>query len=108
MAKRKNTAATSPTGTPAGKGLAKGEPQAARLADKGIQTGADFSRVMAALLADTVSGRIEPNRANAACNVAGKLIRMVEMQHKYGKQVNGSNEKLLTLTPIAESLAQVQ
>jgi hypothetical protein len=83
-------------------------PTAAKLADAGIATGADFSRVMAALLADTVAGRIEPNRANAACNVAGKLIRMVEMQHKYGKQVNGSGERLLALTPIAEAIAQVQ
>lgn len=95
MAKRKkNTRADSKT------------PTAATLADAGIATGADFSRVMAALLADTVAGRIEPNRANAACNVAGKLIRMVEMQHKYGKQVDGTNERLLTLTPVA--VAQVQ
>lgn len=82
-------------------------PSAAKLADSGITTGADFSRVMAALLADVVGGRIEPNRANAACNVAGKLIRMVEMQHKYGKQVQGTDARLLELTPIAES-AHVQ
>lgn len=56
---------------------------------------------MAALLADTIAGRIEPARANASCNVAGKLIRMVELQHKYGKAVEGSSERLLTLTPIA-------
>lgn len=80
-------------------------PTAATLADNGIQTGADFSRVMAALLADVVGGRIEPNRANAACNVAGKLIRMVEMQHKYGKQVQGSESRLLELTPIAGTSA---
>jgi hypothetical protein len=34
--------------------------------------------------------------------------RALKRLHKYGKQVNGSNEKLLALTPIAESLAQVQ
>lgn len=92
------------------KELAGGEksPTAAKLADAGIATGADFSRVMAALLADVVGGRIEPNRANAACNVAGKLIRMVEMQHKYGKQVPGSTDRLLALTPIAGDSASVQ
>lgn len=84
------------------------QPTAAKLADAGIATGADFSRVMAALLADTVAGRIEPNRANAACNVAGKLIRMVEMQHKYGKQVDGSTERLLSLTPVAGQAAGIQ
>lgn len=76
-------------------------PASAKLADSGITTGADFSRVMAALLADTIAGRIEPQRANASCNVAGKLIRMVELQHKYGRQVEGSTERLLSLTPIA-------
>lgn len=81
-------------------------PKSAQLADAGIATGADFSRVMAALLADTVSGRIEPNRANAACNVAGKLIRMVEMQHKYGKQVEGSTERMLALTPLVPSASE--
>jgi hypothetical protein len=76
-------------------------PTSAKLADTGITTGADFSRVMAALLADTIAGRIEPQRANASCNVAGKLIRMVELQHKYGRQVEGSRERLLELTPVA-------
>lgn len=90
MAKRKANAKNS-----------KNDPTSAQLADDGIATGADFSRVMAALLADVVGGRIEPNRANAACNVAGKLIRMVEMQHKYGKQVAGSETRLLELTPVA-------
>lgn len=80
-------------------------PTSAKLADGGIVTGADFSRVMAALLADTIAGRIEPQRANASCNVAGKLIRMVELQHKYGRQVDGSTDRLLTLTPVAGSAA---
>jgi len=76
-------------------------PTSARLADSGITTGADFSRVMAALLADTIAGRIEPQRANASCNVAGKLIRMVELQHRYGKRVEGTEDRILALTPIA-------
>jgi hypothetical protein len=80
-------------------------PTSARLADTGISTGADFSRVMAALLADTIAGRIEPQRANASCNVAGKLIRMVELQHKYGRQVEGSRERLLELTPMSGTAA---
>lgn len=97
MAKRTNRALQS-----------KKAPAAAKIADAGIRTGADFSLVMAALLGDVISGRIEPNRANSACNVAGKLIRMVEMQHKLGKQVRGSDERLLALTPVAHESARVQ
>jgi hypothetical protein len=97
MAKRKKNA----TGN-------QNQPTAAKLADSGIATGAEFSRVMAALLADTIAGRIQPAQANASCNVAGKLIRMVELQHKYGKPVPGSEMRLLELTPIAPQVEQVQ
>lgn len=93
---KKNTSAT------------KGEPTCVSLANGGINTAADFLRMMTALMADTVTGRVQPQTANATCNVAGKIIRMVEMQHKYGRQVEGSNERLLALTPIAPQPEQVQ
>lgn len=64
--------------------------------------------MMTALMADTVTGRVQPQTANATCNVAGKIIRMVEMQHKYGRQIEGSNERLLALTPISAAPEQVQ
>ena len=80
---------------------AKDTPTCVALADKGISTGADFLRMMTALMADTVMGRVQPQTANATCNVAGKIIRMVELQHKYGRQVEGSTERMLALTPIA-------
>lgn len=81
--------------------LTPGAPTCVALADNGISTAADFLRMMTALLADTVTGRVQPQTANATCNVAGKIIRMVEMQHKYGRQVEGSTERMLALTPIA-------
>lgn len=76
-------------------------PTCVALANSGISTASDFLRMMTALLADTVTGRVQPQTANATCNVAGKIIRMVEMQHKYGRQVEGSTERLLALTPLA-------
>lgn len=75
-------------------------PTCAALAANGISTGADFLRMMTALMADTVMGRVQPQTANATCNVAGKIIRMVELQHKYGRQVEGTTERMLALTPI--------
>lgn len=84
------------------------EPTCVALANNGINTAADFLRMMTALMADTVTGRVQPQTANATCNVAGKIIRMVEMQHKYGRQIEGSNERLLALTPIAKEAEQIQ
>jgi hypothetical protein len=64
--------------------------------------------MMTALLSDTVTGRVQPQRANATCNVAGKIIRMVELQHKYGKPMDGTTGRLLELTPIAPQNESVQ
>lgn len=80
--------------------ISKSAPTCVTLANGGINTAADFLKMMTALLADTVTGRVQPQVANATCNVAGKIIRMVEMQHKYGQQVAGSTERMLALTPI--------
>ena len=79
----------------------KGSPRARKLADKGVVTGADFASLMAALLSDTIAGRVDPRVSNAACNVGGKLLKVVELQFKYGREVAGATERLLALTPMA-------
>ncbi len=73
----------------AGNGQAVAEPaakpQCVAYAKRGIRTARDFSNMMAALMGDLVEGRIAPNIGNATCNAGGKLLKAVEMQHKYGK-----------------------
>lgn len=71
------------------------------LAEKGIHTGSEFASVMSALLTDTIAGRMEPQVANAACNISGKLLKVVELQYKYGRAVEGQTERMLALTPLA-------
>lgn len=41
--------------------------------------------------------RIEAAAANAICNAGGKLLKIVEMQHKYGGKDH--EEKHLVLSP---------
>lgn len=41
---------------------------------------------MSALMSDVIEGRITTDVANAACNAGGKLLKVVEMQYRYGKQ----------------------
>lgn len=76
-------------------------PKAIALAERGIHTGAQFASVMSALLTDTIAGRIDPQIANAVCNISGKLLKVVELQYKYGKAIDGQTERLLALTPLA-------
>lgn len=40
---------------------------------------------MSALMTDLITGCITPEIGNATCNAGGKLLKIVEMQHKYGK-----------------------
>lgn len=56
---------------------------------------------MSALMTDTLSGRVDPKVANSVCNISGKLLKVVELQYKYGKTVEGQTERMLALTPIA-------
>ena len=50
---------------------------------------------MSALMSDLIDGRVTPNVGNATCNAGGKLLKVVEMQYKYGTQGPGQNKKLI-------------
>lgn len=60
-------------------------PQSLAIAKSGIKTGTDFANLMSTLMSDLISGRITPQTGNAVCNAGGKLLKIVEMKHKYGK-----------------------
>jgi len=76
----------------------KGAPRVIKLAGK-LQTSKDFANFMSALMSDLVEGKISPNVGNATCNAGGKLLKIVEMEYKYGtKDGRGGNQnKTLTL-----------
>lgn len=80
--------------------LVKEQPRSLALADRGVRTGADFANMMSALMSDIISERISPVVANAACNAGGKLLKVVEMQYKYGGK---DNDRVLTLAPGAKT-----
>ncbi len=54
---------------------------------------------MSALMSDLIEDRIDARTANAVCNAGGKLLKVVEMQHKYGSKPNERDEKVLELAP---------
>lgn len=59
-------------------------PRSQAIAARGVRTGADFAGLMSALMSDLIEGRIDGRTGNAVCNASGKLLKVVEMQHKYG------------------------
>jgi hypothetical protein len=44
--------------------------------------------MMSALMTDLIVGAVTPQIGNAVCNAGGKLLKVVELQIKYGKQGN--------------------
>jgi hypothetical protein len=48
-------------------------------------------------MSDLIDGRITPAIGNATCNAGGKLLKVVELQHKYGTSGSGQGEKVLKL-----------
>lgn len=67
-----------------------------------MRTGHDFAGLMSSLMSDLIEGKITPAVGNAACNAGGKLLKVVDMQYKYGSTSPGSNRKILELTPYGE------
>ena len=85
------------TGNRGGKKSPNGTPESVEIAGKGVKTSKDFARVMSALMGDVLSGTVDPRTANAVCNAGGKLLKMVEMQHKYGRKPSESDDRVLPL-----------
>lgn len=54
---------------------------------------------MSALMTDLIEGNLTPAMGNATCNAGGKLLKVVELQLKYGTQSPKSNSRVLELTP---------
>lgn len=77
-------------------------PRALGVAEKGIKTGRDFASLMSALMTDLIEGSITPAIGNATCNAGGKLLKVVEMQYKYGSSATPGKPRVLELSPGSE------
>ena len=63
-------------------------PASIAIAAKGVTTGEDFALLMSALMGDILAGRVDANTGNAVCRAGDKLLKVVEMQYRYGKQAS--------------------
>ena len=78
--------------------VSRGIPKSLAIAESGVTTGKDFAQLMSALMSDLLAGRIGPSIGNATVQAGGKLLKVVEMQHKYGKKKGENENKILELT----------
>lgn len=75
------------------------DPKSLAISERGVKTGSDFAALMSALMGDIIGGRVTPAVGNAACNAGGKLLKIVEMQYKFGTQSGSQGNRVLTLAP---------
>ena len=73
------------------------------VAKRGIRTAGDFADYMSGLMADVVEGTISPQVANAGASAGGKLLRIVEMQFKYGSPAKSGRRALVIAGDLSES-----
>lgn len=66
------------------------------IASAGVKTAGDFANLMSALMSDLIEGKLTPAVGNAACNAAGKLLKIVEMNQRYGKGDGVDRDMLLS------------
>ena len=59
-------------------------------------------------MSDLIEGRVAPNIGNAACNAAGKMLRVVELQMRYGTTADDGSKvlKLAMKQPLLSSQTQ--
>jgi len=74
-------------------------PRTLALARKGVRNGDDLAALLSALISDNIEGRVTTAMTNSTCNAAGKLMKIVELQHKYGMKVGADGVKSLTIAP---------
>lgn len=49
-------------------------------------------------MADLADGLIDPRTGNAMCNAGGKMLKVIEMQYRYGSPQEGKVGRILQLT----------
>lgn len=62
-----------------------------------IRSSADYAAGMSALMGDLIAGRVTPQVGNAVCNAGGKLLKVKEMELRYGTAGPGQGQRELVL-----------
>lgn len=84
---KKITRSVTKSKAPAQKPAARSTPL---IASSDVKNSQQFCQVMSALMSDALTGAIAPGPGNLACNAAGKMLKAIEMQMKYGPKGGGA------------------
>ena len=83
-------------------------PRSVQIASRGIRTAEDGANFQAALIGDIMTGDVKEKAANAACNAMGKLLKIVDMQHRYSNAPGEPPKPLILADPNDTSRAGIE
>jgi len=67
------------------------------ISERGIRTAQDFAQFMSAMMGDVIAGRLANGKAAAATRSGVALLKVIEMQYKYGSENEHPGRKTLRL-----------
>ena len=73
-------------------------PRCVSIFDAGIENSRELTRGLSALMGDLAASRVEPGRANAICNAAGKILTTVNLAYKFGLKAGDAGSPYLSLS----------
>jgi hypothetical protein len=75
------------------------------IARGGLKSGFDTINMLTATITDVLEEQITTNQANVVVNAIGKVLKVVELQQKYGKPKgdDGRDRDLVLITPTAKT-----
>ena len=67
------------------------------VSERGIRTAQDFAPFMSAMMGDVIAGRLSAGKASAATRSGCALLKVIEMQYRYGSEAEHPGKRTLRL-----------
>lgn len=85
--------------TPCDDSLRQGEvtPNCLAIVERGVRTAQDFAQFMGAMMGDVISGRLSTGKAAAATRSGAAMLKVIEMQYRYGSETELPGKRTLRL-----------
>lgn len=72
-------------------------PNCLAISENGVRTAQDFAQFMSAVMGDVIAGRLSTAKAAAATRSGAALLKVIEMQYKYGSETEQPGKRTLRL-----------
>ena len=72
-------------------------PNCLAIGERGVKTAQDFAQFMSAIMGDVIAGRIAHTKATVATRSGMALLKVIEMQYKYGSETEQPGKRVLRL-----------